>query len=937
MPSYLKEAIDLAEHRTEQQRRMVRATLGGEVSNPILGGLGDTLDFRSQSEHTEQLEHYKGTTHTAISRIATVLAGQPMQVGRIVPEPVAPRRAVKGFLGDNIEPVPDHELLQILRDPNPAMPLWGHIYTTAAILQINGVGYWWFDESGDQPAVWALPGSWVTPKHSKTELYIGYEVRSSWQGEGRVVPPEEMVSFSLPDPANPLGYVSPLQAHAPEVALDEEIVMSQHRSMRNAPNPSLVLRTGRLPGMQPGMPGERPVMTRSQRIDLIEAVRAWYAGVVNSGEPLIIDGMIEGVDKLNLTPREMDYIRSGETGQGRLMRAFGVNPIIVGQIEGANRAQAAVALQLFYLMVVNPLAELISQSVTRWARARYGEDIVFGIEPARPHDAEQSLKEWELGLREGCGTRNEYRTEVLRLPPYDDPAMDVPKPASGGGGGGGGGLFGADEEDEEEGNEDDDVGVAAAARRRLQKADELGPASLSFRKLVEIVWVRQLESHELDMVEVMGRYFRRQARAIRTEAKRLARESPELFGTVEGAETVAAMLYSPRDWDGAIRAAVFKPLVRSVLAGYLAEKALFESRRGKQSDRELTAEELQILEFEVPDEVRERVRNVVQESMAQDYWDATNNYTVDVIQSAVRNGVLEGMSPGKIASAIFEASSDVDRVRSKRIARTEIGRALNAGHHVQAQELEGQGLQVIKTWVTVGDNDVRPSHVDMEGQTTEGAGGEFNVEGVLVPYPRHFALPPEQSINCRCSFFTDMKEGGGSYEERQAEWESTLQPARKAAIHSYSKEAYTPMRNCQNTGKGCTEKTKKLIKQMKDALKEAPKFEGEVYRGLSFETDGEAFDFVVGANADGGLTTRGFTSTTKARHIADEFAFLQEGREPSSSVILKVKSKRGVSIENLSDQKDEREVILQPGARLKIIGGPTQDEAGSWILEMEEV
>lgn len=732
MGSYLDQAFKLAERRTDQRRQAVRAALAADSPSPILGGAGLGLDFRDQAEHTEQLEHYRGTTHTAISRIATVLAGQPLRVGRIVPEPKG--RASKVFAGDNVEPAPDHELLQILRDPNPVMPILGHLYSTAASLEINGVSYWWFDGSGKKETVWALPGSWVTPKHTKAEMFVAYEVRSSMYGEGKVVPPEEIVPFSLPDPANPLGHVSPLQAHAPEVALDEQIVMSQHRSMRNAPNPSLALRVGRLPSMIQGQEGLRPVLSKSQRQDLIESVRAWYAGVVNAGEPLIIDGMIEGIDKLNMNAREMDYVRSGETGQGRLMRAFGVNPIIVGQIEGANRAQAAVALQLFYLMVINPLAELISQSVTRWARARWSEDIVFWIESARPHDAEQSLKEWEVALDHSAATPDEFRASVLRLPPLEGGVGSEPISQPGGG------LLSAD--------------------NPLTKDTKTEGGRLSFRKLVEVLWLRQLESHELGMVEAMGRYFGRQARAIRGEAGRLARESPELFGTVEGAETLAAMLYSPRDWDEALRAAAFKPLVKAVLAGYLAEKALHEARRGKQAGVELTPEELQILEFEIPDEVRDRVRGVVEESMAQEWWDEINDHTVDVIQSAVRNGVLEGMSPGRIASAIYEAAGDVDKVRSKRIARTEIGRALNAGHHVQAVELEGQGLQVVKTWVTVGDADVRASHVEMDVpplNIVEGADGLFNVSGYLVPYPRHFGLPPGESINCRCSFFTDVK------------------------------------------------------------------------------------------------------------------------------------------------------------------------------------
>ncbi len=46
------------------------------------------------------------------------------------------------------------------------------------------------------------------------------------------------------------------------------------------------------------------------------------------------------------------------------------------------------------------------------------------IEPAQPHDAENTLKQWDLGLRMGASTRNEYRVRVLNLQPL--PGLDVP-------------------------------------------------------------------------------------------------------------------------------------------------------------------------------------------------------------------------------------------------------------------------------------------------------------------------------------------------------------------------------------------------------------------------------------------------------------------------------------------------------------------------------
>ena len=45
-----------------------------------------------------------------------------------------------------------------------------------------------------------------------------------------------------------------------------------------------------------------------------------------------------------------------------------------------------------------------------------GEFVLF-IEPARPRDAEMEQKDWEDGLKYGCVTVNEYRSNVLRQPP----------------------------------------------------------------------------------------------------------------------------------------------------------------------------------------------------------------------------------------------------------------------------------------------------------------------------------------------------------------------------------------------------------------------------------------------------------------------------------------------------------------------------------------
>ena len=53
-----------------------------------------------------------------------------------------------------------------------------------------------------------------------------------------------------------------------------------------------------------------------------------------------------------------------------------------------------------------------------------GEKLVVWIEPCRASDPELKLKEWEVGLKSGSVTRNEYRRSVLNL--EDQAGLDQP-------------------------------------------------------------------------------------------------------------------------------------------------------------------------------------------------------------------------------------------------------------------------------------------------------------------------------------------------------------------------------------------------------------------------------------------------------------------------------------------------------------------------------
>ena len=331
-------------------------------------GLG-ALQAASLSTATEQYRHNSGWVYVAIRAIAQRIAGQDLHVGQI---PTRPKRRGKA-IGDKVEPIDDHPLLDSINEPNAIQTRWQLMVSTIAGLELTGKAYWWLPDSDNGKVdVWPLPATWVEPSDS---LRGSYTVRPSGSVEGFPVPAEHIAPFTLPDPSNPFGSLSPLQTQAPAVATDEAIQSAQHRAFQNGIHPGVILRAGRLPSQIPGSPGEVPSLNDDQRRDSIQAIKTTYKDVANHGEPLILDALIESVEKFSHTPEEMDFLDSGKSTKGRILQAYGVNPLILGEIEGANRAQAVVAEESFCSNTVNPLIEMMSQAITRWVCPRFAADV----------------------------------------------------------------------------------------------------------------------------------------------------------------------------------------------------------------------------------------------------------------------------------------------------------------------------------------------------------------------------------------------------------------------------------------------------------------------------------------------------------------------------------------------------------------------------------
>ena len=115
-------------------------------------------------------------------------------------------------------------------------------------------------------------------------------------------------------------------------------------------------------------------------------------------------------------------------------------------------------------------------------------------------------------------------------------------------------------------------------------------------------------------------------------------------------------------------------------------------------------------------------------------------------------GIEDGLTIRQFGDAIMrQMGPSYSRFRATNIARTEVTNAANGGHVPAMKQLEETGLVTDKRWSSVLDNTTRPAHRALHDVTTEGVDGLFHLDGVLVPFPGHPDLPPENRCGCQCT------------------------------------------------------------------------------------------------------------------------------------------------------------------------------------------
>jgi phage portal protein BeeE len=374
--------------------------------------------------------------HNCVHWIAKKLAGQEIFAASMVGASDNPERSLSRYIKsvlpemsskarkikaheNELELLSDHPVLDLLSAPNNLQSQFEFVYMWAASMLIVGEGYL----IGDDEEAWAIPSTWIEPDHSRG-MFRDFKLKLGESTQGIPIP-EEFVSRSyFPNPEDPRKAYSPLMAILPAVRVDDFIQESQEAMFERGIFPNVAITVGQSVDSQGKPTGRRPRLNSQQRRQLIMAVREIWRSTAGIGEPAILDGLIEKVEKLTNSPQEMDWKESGAITKARITQAYSLNPIVLGEIAGVNRAQAAVARQSAYDDAVNPLGAALGRSLTTLLGPKYDTPsrLMLFVDPCVAIDASLTFQRWNAARNKGDVSRNEFRSEVLGLPPIEDEA-----------------------------------------------------------------------------------------------------------------------------------------------------------------------------------------------------------------------------------------------------------------------------------------------------------------------------------------------------------------------------------------------------------------------------------------------------------------------------------------------------------------------------------
>jgi len=284
------------------------------------------------------------------------------------------------------------------------------------------------------------------------------------------------------------------------------------------------------------------------------------------------------------------------------------------------------------------------------------------------------------------------------------------------------------------------------------------------------------------------------------------------------------------------------------------------------------------------------------------------------LEESISQMKLSGMDVNQIKSVLMNDLNNGGRIFGsyrnaiKNTTKNGVGYNSNIASQKVYQDSSVEEFQ----WVGISDKRVCEDCQDRHGQTG------------TMEYFRTVGLPRSGfsicQTNCRCQL-VPMNYKGENIEkpmvlkenkkESLKEYWDNLKESEAKALTKYTGDNFSFI-NPQ------LRKNPSFIKNNKDALsiqktlKNAPKYKDTAYRGLSFDSEEKVSKFMANVKVGELMSSNSFWSSSKKMSIATGFQY------DGTKIMMKIKSKNGVDIEDISAFKAEKEVLFNYKSLFKV-------------------
>jgi len=472
----------------------------------------------------------------------------------------------------------------------------------------------------------------------------------------------------------------------------------------------------------------------------------------NAGKYQIVSGSGAKVQVNPMKPKDMEYTKLLEATRDKILSVMGVPPPIVGVLENASYNNIETAVEIFWegpsgvQAYLTNIEEVINESfIRRLSNSRYANVFLrhdLTDVPALQEDMDSKLRLWAELAAGANGLSDQGAADLVGIPtpkplstvvfmpaatstletvvdPPEPPPMQAPAAAPPGA---------------------PDKPDSQLAEPRTPKAS---PTQLR-STFVPSEWQKTFESKILEprekaMRKDMNRYFRSYHLALRSRLKAIANQTakaPSSTDTIEKEFSLRSiidlLLLDPIEWAKKL----FDRSMPHIERSYNEATADMDSALGSDHSEPDSHNTRRIIERQVL-----KLSGDVNGTLAKQVSKIISDHL------ATANPSLISL-PEAIADVLPELTDDLKRVfankeaRANAIARTEVGKAVATGRY---NIMKADGIRSHR-WSTSGDDAVRHTHVDLNGQIRP-IGEEFKHN---LLYPKDPNGPPEEIINCRC-------------------------------------------------------------------------------------------------------------------------------------------------------------------------------------------